>query len=335
MVPEPAPDPLASALAWRRAGERVAVATVIGTWGSAPRQPGSRLFANGKGEFVGSVSGGCVEGAVLEEAADLLGGGDARGLEYGVTDERAWEVGLSCGGRLRVWLEPMPVIYEEVAAARREPRSFALATALDAGGGHRMLEADAAGDDAVGATVREVLRLDRATIVAEGEREWFVEPFNRPPRLVLIGAVHISEALARMAAMVGFEVVVVEPRRRFAEQASFAAVETRVGWPREELAELGIDPRTAIVSLTHDPKLDDPALAASLASPAFYIGALGSRKTMAARLERLRAAGFGDDELARICGPVGLDIGARTPAEIALSIIAQVVSALRGKGVGR
>lgn len=185
------------------------------------------------------------------------------------------------------------------------------------------------GDGPLEEATRTALRLDRASAVdVDGER-WLIQPFNPPLRLVLVGAVHIAQALSPMAARCGYEVTIVDPRAAFAQAERFDSVRVIDAWPDEAMASLDLDARTGVITLTHDPKLDDPALEVALKSPVFYIGCLGSRRTQAARLERLTQKGFGPDELARIHGPVGLDIGARTPSEIAVSILAEVTQTLR------
>ncbi len=305
---------LARAAAWIDAGLGVAIATVTSTWGSSLRPAGSQLAVNERGDLAGSVSGGCVESAVAAEARGAISDGKLRRLRYGVTDERAWEVGLPCGGTV------------EMAVTRADPDLL------------RRLHADVAAKRPV------VLALDLATgagrLVHPGEPGevlpagdgFFLRKFDPPVRLVVVGAVHVAQALVRMAQAAGYETVVVDPRRTFATPERFPGVRVVARWPAEALAELGIDRRTAVVTLAHDPKIDDPALAAGLRAGCFYVGALGSRKSHAARLVRLREEGFGDDDLARIHGPVGLAIGAVTPGEIAASILAQLVERVRAEG---
>lgn len=313
-VPEP-DDLLALAAAWRDAGRAVALATVVRTWGSSPRRPGSRMVIAADGQFAGSVSGGCVEGAVVEEGLGVLATGQPKLLHYGVTEGQAWAVGLACGGQVEIWVEPLPAILDELLAARRAKRPVVLATRLD-GGGHELHSA--------GEGVRDVLAADEARVATDAEGvATFFEPHNPPLRLVLVGAVHIARPLSRLAALVGFEVVVIDPRRAF----TLPDVTRSTRWPDEALAELAPDARTAVVTLTHDPKLDDPALTAALRTDAFYLGCLGSKKTHAARRSRLAAAGFDEAALGRLHGPVGLPIGAVTPEEIALSILAEIVAA--------
>lgn len=221
-------------------------------------------------------------------------------------------------------------ILSQLLRDREEKRPVALATNLQSGE-DRLIYPDSGGEGgALLAEVQAALSADKARVVETPEGEVFLNVFNPPLRMLIVGAVHIAQPLARMAAIAGFDVTIVDPRRAFATQDRFPGVSLRNDWPDEGLAALAPDSRTAIVTLTHDPKLDDAALHTALKSSCFYVGSLGSRKTHGARLERLRRSGFGENELARIHGPVGLAIGAKSPAEIAVSILAQVTSCLRG-----
>jgi xanthine dehydrogenase accessory factor len=330
---------LGQAADWLEAGRRVALATVLSTWGSAPRPAGSLLAVDEGGAFTGSVSGGCVEGAVVEVARELLRGGAPRLLQFGVTDEKAWSVGLACGGRIEVRVEPAcgPLLRPLLAdlAARRP---VVLATPLAAGAAFLIHPLDGApvgepgaepGAGALRLAAREAAARDRSGRWDGPAGPVFLRVFNPPVRLVLVGAVHIAQALAPMARLAGCDVVVVDPRRGFATAERLPGVTLLDGWPDVALARLAPDRRTAVVALTHDPKLDDPALAAALGSEAFYVGALGSRKSHAARCQRLAEAGFGPAAVARVRGPVGLDIGAESPGEIAVAILAELVAHLR------
>jgi xanthine dehydrogenase accessory factor len=309
------------ALVWHRAGRGAALATVIETWGSAPRPAGSQLAVSGTGEIMGSVSGGCVEGAVVAEALDALNDGRPRVLTFGVADEDAFAVGLACGGTIRVLVEPvgaaMPAeMLAEIVTARADRRPLGYGVHVETWA-RRLLAPDDAPDR---------FRADRAGIEESGE---FVTLFNPPLRMIVVGAVHIAQALLPMARLAGYDPVLIDPREAFGSQTRFPGERILHDWPDEALAEVGLDARTAVVTLTHDPKLDDPAIVAALASRAFYLGCLGSTRTHAKRLERLRAAGVAEDALARIHAPVGLDIGARTPAEIAVAVLAEITQALR------
>ena len=325
---------LEQARRWRDAGLGVALATVVETWGSSPRPAGSRLAVNDESAFVGSVSGGCIEAAVVHEALRTIGDGAPRVLEFGVSHELAWEVGLACGGRVRVFVErvePRRGLLDSLLEAWREKRPVVLATEL-ASGAQQLIgkEAHAGVEAALLEAAQTALARDACRILRLGGRELFVQPFDLPLRLIVVGAVHISQSLAAMAPLAGYEVVVVDPRRDFASAERFPGVAVSSEWPDPALRALAPDRRTAVVTLTHDPKLDDPALEVALASDAFYVGSLGSRKTHAARLARLRRLGIPEAALARIHAPVGLAIGARSPAEIAVSILAEIIATLRG-----
>ncbi|HBM60313.1 MAG TPA: XdhC/CoxI family protein [Citreicella sp.] len=310
-----------TALAWHRAGRRAALATVTQTWGSAPRRVGAQLAIAGDGAIEGSVSGGCVEGAVIVEALEALEAGVARELEFGVSDQDAFAVGLACGGTIRVLVEPVgsalpEPLLAELCAARAARRAVAYVADLDSGA--RRL-------DHSGHETR--FRMDRSGF--EEESRTFVAIHNPPLRLLVVGAVHIAQALVPMARIAGYDPVLIDPRAAFGSAARFPGETILDDWPDEALAKLGLDARTALVLLTHDPKLDDPALEAALRSEVFYIGALGSTRTHAKRVARLTAEGFTEAEIARIHAPVGLDIGAASPAEIAVSVLAQMVRVLR------
>lgn len=309
------------ALDWHRSGRGAALATVIETWGSAPRQAGSQLVVSGAGEIMGSVSGGCVEGAVVSEALDALGDGAPRLLQYGVSDEDAFAVGLACGGTIRILLEPVgpalpEAMLETIVKARAARRPVAYGIHPEGWARRLLAPADAP----------ERFRLDRSGMEESGE---FIALFNPPLRLLVVGAVHIAQALLPMARLAGYDPVLIDPREAFGSPLRFPGETILHDWPDEALAGLGIDARTAIVTLTHDAKLDDPAIMAALSSEAFYLGCLGSKRTHAKRLERLAAAGVDAAAVARIHAPVGLDIGARSPAEIAVSILAQITARLR------
>jgi xanthine dehydrogenase accessory factor len=316
-----------TALAWHRSGQGAAIATVVETWGSAPRQAGSQLAVSGAGEMVGSVSGGCVEGAVVTEALEALADRQPRLLTFGVSDETAFAVGLACGGTIRVLVEPVgegghalpETLLADLVAARAAPRAAGLVVNPESWS--RALFAP--GQDAA---VDARLKSDRSGMEEDGR---FIAVHNPPLRLLVIGAVHIAQPLLAIARTCGYAPTLIDPRGAFGSAARFPGETILDDWPDEALQTLAPDARTAVVTLTHDPKFDDPALTVALRSPVFYIGALGSKKTHARRVERLTAQGFSADEIARIHAPVGLDIGARTPAEIAVSIMAQITATLR------
>jgi xanthine dehydrogenase accessory factor len=315
------------ALQWYDAGRGAVIATVVQTWGSAPRQAGSQLAISGTGEMMGSVSGGCVEGAVVLEAMEALAKGQPRLLRYGVADETAFEVGLACGGTIEILVEPVgeqapafPVaLLRDLVAARAARRPIACVTEFDIWA--RRL---------CGPEVPDLAAAFRADLSGRDAAGRMVTLYNPPLRLVVVGAVHIAQALMPMARLAGYAPLLVDPREAFATPARFPGEVILHDWPDAALAGMGLDARSAVVTLTHDPKLDDPAILAALHSDVFYLGCLGSTRTHAKRLERLRAAGITADNLARISAPVGLNIGARTPAEIAIATLAQITLALRG-----
>ncbi|MCP4818945.1 MAG: XdhC family protein [Shimia sp.] len=308
------------ALAWHRAGRGAALATVVQTWGSAPRRVGAQMVVSGDGQLEGSVSGGCVEGAVMLEAMESLETGKGVLLEFGVSDGDAFAVGLACGGTIKVLVEPVgAVLSEEVladlVAARAARKAVAYVCDAESGGGSLTSE----GFD-------ERFRMDRSGVEEDGR---FVAIHNPPLRMVVVGAVHIAQALVPMARIAGFDPVIVDPRAAFGSEARFPGETIVDEWPDEAMQQIGLDARTALVLLTHDPKLDDPALHIALKSKVFYIGALGSTRTHGKRVERLTDAGFSDAEIGRIHGPVGLDIGAASPSEIAVSIMGEMLRVLR------
>ncbi|MGV6846745.1 MAG: XdhC family protein [Marinibacterium sp.] len=312
-----------TALRWHREGAGAALATVVETWGSAPRRVGAQLAIAGDGRIQGSVSGGCVEGAVIVEAQEALEDGAHRMLEFGVSDEDAFAVGLACGGTIRVLVEPVGSAVPEAMLAELvdyRARRAAVAYVVNVRTGQRQVLPGGYPDR---------LRADRSGFEADGET--FVAVHNPPLRLIVVGAVHIAQGLVPMAQIAGYDPVVIDPREAFASAERFPSVRLIHDWPDEAVAELGLDARTGLVLLTHDPKLDDPALIAGLRAECFYIGALGSTRTHAKRVARMQAAGLDAAAIGRIHGPVGLDIGAAGPAEIAVSILAEMTAVLRGK----
>ena len=328
-------DMYATALEWINSGHAVALATVIATWGSSPCPVGSQLVVDDNGAFEGSVSGGCIEGAVVAEALDVIGHGKPQRMFFGVSRNQAKSVGLACGGEIEIFLEKVSAgpWLKDLAVLRRACRGACLLTdlktgdktvvPLDASDQHKEL-----GEDLAAAINRIQAREKNFTLTLTG-CPYFVHGIHPPPQMVVVGAVHIAQPLVGMARMQGYDVTVIDPRCDFATKNRFPDVALIEAWPADALQTLQLHGRTAIVVLSHDPKLDDPALKLALASDAFYIGALGSKKTHAARLERLQLAGFSKKMLARIFGPVGLGIGAVTAEEIALSIMAQITQKRR------
>ncbi|MBT5294572.1 MAG: XdhC family protein [Octadecabacter sp.] len=315
----------ARALDWFRAGQGSVIATVVQTWGSAPRPVGSQLAIRGDGHMEGSVSGGCVEGAVIVDGLDAIEDGTARLLEFGVSDDEAFAVGLACGGTILVLVEPvgtvMPVdLLEQVVASRlaRAPVAYVADLNSDA---RRIADT---GEFA------ERFRLDRSGV--EEDAQTFVAIHNPPLKMIVVGGVHIAQHLLPLARACGYDPILVDPRPAFGSPERFPDVQILEDWPDAALLLAGLDARTAVVTLTHDAKLDDPAIKAALTSDVFYLGCLGSTRTHAKRITRLREAGFSDEQIGRIHAPVGLDIGGRSPAEIAVSVMAQITTRLRKGG---
>ena len=327
-------DVLTAAESWREAGRDVAIATVVETWGSAPRPVGSHLVIDSEGNFLGSVSGGCVEGAVVEEAAEVIANGRAAhaGVRRRRRDglaRRTFLRGPDQGLCREADLMRLDVL-KAMNAARGERRAGAMVTRLSDGeqrfvGPKRRRRSPRR---RIGGGVCAWAKARPSRI--EGE-EYFLTVQAPSPRLTLIGAVHISQALAPIARIAGLDVSIIDPRTAFATPERFPDTPIVAKWPDEALAEAPLDRFTAICLLTHDPKIDDPALMIALKADCFYIGALGSRKTHAKRIERMRARGFDEAALARIHAPIGLDIGAVSPAEIAVSIMGEIVASLRKK----
>ncbi|MGE5259421.1 MAG: XdhC family protein [Actinomycetota bacterium] len=334
----PDPDVLAKALDWLDQGRQVALATVVQTWGSAPQPVGSLLVIDAEGAFMGSVSGGCVEAEVIAQAAEVIASGKPRTLEFGVEDQIAWKVGLACGGAIRIFVEKLDekrdaqsgALHRLIGDVQTRCR-VALVTELASG---RRSVAHAPNDvkPEIAAALEEAFRRDKSLAVSGNDGETFINVFNPTLRLVIVGAVHVAQHLVLMARALGYQMVVVDPRAAFATVERFGDAEIVREWPEAALSRIGFDERTALVVLSHDPRIDDPALIAALSSKAFYVGALGSRKTHAKRVERLLGAGVGPADIERIHAPIGLDIGAEGAAEIALSIIAEITAEQRGKG---
>ncbi len=299
---------LAAAREWR--GDRLALATVVSTWGSAPRPRGSHMLIHADGRFEGSVSGGCVETDILQTAAEVIAGAPFQVKNYGVADAAAWEVGLPCGGEIAVMVQPVsaegfdPELFDRIVEARE--RGDALAVTTDLATGHSDLRPVETG-------------------------QVFVNRYDPPRRLLIVGAVQIAQALTGLAHQLGIDTVVIDPRARFLTAERFPGTTLDDRWPDEAIEAYRPGPSTAVVTLSHDIKIDDPALVAALASEAAYVGALGSRRSHAARRERLAAAGVAPAMIDRIDAPVGIDIGAIGPSEIALSIAAAVIGAFHDR----
>jgi xanthine dehydrogenase accessory factor len=337
---------------WTAAGVDTGRAVVVRTFGSAPRPEGAVLIRADDGRIAGSVSGGCVEGAAAGEIERARADGHSRVIRYGISDEEAWDVGLACGGTIDVLVEPR-VASAAVTGARR--RAVAVATILppdappaefgrhEPGEGAPPLDpivahadgslegslGSAEADAALAAAARDALLRGTSRTVTIGDRQVFVEAFPVRPRLVVVGAVEVARSLVAFARELGYETIVVDGRASFATPERFPPDRVDrliVGWPDEVADEIGLGPDDAVAVLTHDVKFDEPAIIEALRRGCRYVGAVGSKKTQGDRRERLRAAGVGEAELARLRGPVGLDLGGRNPAETALAIMAEVVA---------
>jgi xanthine dehydrogenase accessory factor len=336
---------------WAAGGSRVALATVVETKKSAPQPGGTKMAVNEHGAVVGAVSGGCVEGAVVEVAEGVIGGDGPRLLHYGIADDEAWDVGLPCGGEIAIWVEPYAPggLQARFTALARSGRRAAIVTALEgvpAPGGKLLLVADEPAAGTLGDAAADALALTLATEALWSERgglherdglSLFVDVAAPPPRLIVVGAVDFAAQLTAVAALAEWRAFVIDPRSRFATPERFPAAEQVIAaWPEAGFAQLeAIDRATAICVLTHDPKLDDAALTAALASDAGYIGAMGSRRAQEKRRARLLEAGVEPAELDRVSAPIGLDLGGLTATETALSIMAEIIALRRGRSGGR
>lgn len=345
----------AVALDWLAQGHRVVAATLIETVGSAPLDPGAEMLVDDSGRIEGSVTGGCVEGALVEVASDVLVDGGARIVQYGISDGEAADVGLMCGGTVRLFVhelsdqarEPLRTVLEALDA----DLPVALATVLDgdaAGAKLAVTREQVVGrlegierlalsveHDALGCLdhgLSTVRHYSSSGEVMGSDLRVYIQGFASPPEMVIFGAIDFSVALATLARQLGYKVTICDARAPFIRSSRFTEVaDVAVDWPQRHLAEREFGPRDAILVFTHDPKFDEPALIAALDSGAGYIGALGSRRTHGERLARLREAGIDEAQLARISAPCGLDIGARTPSETAVSVLAEIISTRAGR----
>ena len=327
---------------WREEDKSIALATVVQTWGSSPRRAGAKMALTPDGKITGSVSGGCVEGAVFDTGVEVLKSGQPQLLHFGVADETAWEVGLACGGSIDIFVKPLETEFFKALRSVWVNESPAVIVTVVRGPnemlGREMLLRD--DGNVVGTISNEwderVLKLARETLSNGASQrlmlsesiEVFLEVILPPPTLIAVGGVHITIALMALAKTLGYRTVVIDPRSAFGSEARFPHVDQLIQlWPDEAFRQIPPDRSTAIAMLTHDPKLDDPALKIALPSSAFYVGALGSKTTQAKRRQRLLDDGLTEAQLNRLHGPIGLEIGAGTPEEIAISIMAEIVSA--------
>ncbi len=324
-------DIMGSAREWIARDGKVAIATVVDTWGSAPVPIGGQMAIAADGQFEGSVSGGCIEGEVLTEAEEILGHGKVKTLEFGVADETAWSVGLPCGGRVKVFVERLErdkgglALIEKSIDAREGRKGLVLRTKLT-DGSRQVFERT---DTSMPPDIANRFWTGKSTLETGPDGDVFVQAVVPPARILAIGATHITQLLAQLAKVTGYEMIVIDPRTAFATPERFPGVNVLAEWPQDAIPKLGLDPYTALAVLAHVSHIDDEALKAALRTDCLYIGALGSSRNHAKRRERLAAAGFTDAEMARIKSPIGLSIHAQSPAEIALSVMAEIVAAVR------
>ncbi|HEX7263806.1 MAG TPA: XdhC family protein [Candidatus Dormibacteraeota bacterium] len=301
---------------WTAGGEQVALATVVETWGSSPRPLGSKMVVTRSGKMAGSVSNGCIEGAVFEESQKVLKSGEPKLAAFGVADDLAFSVGLACGGHIEIFVQPLADVHEQLIGLIDQNRAAMLRTNLVTGVAE-LTEGVPAGSQ-----------------LASRDGDWFIEPFPRPAHLIIVGAIHIAIPLHRLAKLMGYRVTVIDARSKFATKERFPeADELIVAWPDEAMQKLTLDGSSYVVILTHDPKFDLPALRSVLGKEVGYVGAIGSRKTNENRFSELRKEGFAEEQIGRVHGPVGLDLGGRGAEETALGILAEI-TAVRFGGSG-
>ena len=304
-------DILTPTSVWLRQKRQIALATVISTWGSSPRPVGGQMAIDENGEIIGSVSGGCIEGAVISEGINSLKDGKSRVKDYGISNDMAWEVGLACGGELKILIQPLNVedkiVYSIVEKIKKRET---IKLRIDCTTGSRIV------DDNID---------DQISFYDESKNE-FTQIIEPKPRLFIVGAVHIAQALVPLADIADYEIILIDPRDHFATKDRFPNCKIINQWPDEALSKFYLDKSSHLVTLTHDPKIDDLALIFCLKNNFGYIGSLGSKKTHLKRCDRLLQKGFNEKELSKIHGPIGLDINAKTPAEIATSILAEIIN---------
>ena len=296
---------------WLKYKKKVALATVISTWGSSPRPVGGQMAIDSNGQIIGSVSGGCIEGAVITEGINSINDGKTRVKDYGITNDMAWEVGLACGGELKVLIQPLNIedelVFHIVNNIKKREITKVKINCLT---GSRKID---------NSITNQLSYYDK-------QKNEFIHIIDPKPRLFIVGAVHIAQALISIARTADFEIILIDPREHFATQERFPNCKILNEWPDEALSNFTLDQATHLVTLTHDPKIDDPALIHVLKRNIGYIGSLGSKKTHQKRCDRLLHLNFSKNDLSKIHGPIGLDIRAKTPAEIAISIMGEIVS---------
>jgi len=328
-------DAARAARSWLAEDGRVAVATVVDTWGSAPVPIGGQLVIRGDGRFQGSVSGGCIEGDIIAEAEEVLAGGAPKVMAFGVADETAWRAGLPCGGQIKVYLERLEGeqgadVLDRTLAAREGRKALVMRTHLS-DGTRAMFERGAEAPP----EIAERFRTGESKLVkdpsGDESRDVFLQAVLPAARVVIVGATHIGQVLVEIMNRVGYEAIVVDPRTAFASPDRFPNVKLMTEWPQDVVPKIGLDPYTAVVALAHVAHIDDEVLKLAMRADCLYIGALGSKRNHANRTKRLIEAGFTEEEIARIKCPIGVDIGAQTPPEIAVAVAAEIILALRGQ----
>lgn len=329
-TPAMSADPLETAANWLETEPAVALATVARTWGSSPVPAGGQMVIAAEDRFAGSVSGGCIEAEVITAALDVIRDGVPRRMDFGVANETAWRAGLPCGGNVSVMVSRLKRaeagdLLSRILAARQQRQRIVVLTDVVSGAMEVLGE-----HDALSTAEAEWFAREAIDFIARPMGEVFVHAIAPPPRVIVVGAAHIAQHLVAALDQLRYEAIVVDPRTAFATPERFPRTRIVSSWPAEALGSIGIDRHTAVVALAHVPDIDDPALAAALGSEAFYVGALGSTRNHARRRDRLLATGLAPDLIDRIHAPAGLDIGALTPAEIALSIAAEIVLRRRG-----
>tara|TARA_B100000963_G_C22548128_1_gene635432 strand:+ start:138 stop:1139 length:1002 start_codon:yes stop_codon:yes gene_type:complete len=314
---------------WIASGKTVALATVIETWGSSPRPVGSIMAVNDSNEILGSVSGGCIESSVFTKALEIMKTNKSQVLEYGVSNTQAWDAGLTCGGKVRLYLEKLSQLdkntFKKINATIKKGASLGMLTCL-VDGNKSFVTEKTVNKNSLLEESKSLLFKKLSSCISFENREWFFKSFSIKLKIVVVGAVHITEPLVRFSNILGYESIIIDPRYNYKENNFSKDIQIIKDWPDEALRKLKIDNSTAIITLTHDPKLDDPAIRFALNSNCFYVGCLGSKKTHNSRVLRLKKAGFTEKQIKRIFGPVGIDINAKTPQEIANSIISQIIS---------
>ncbi|MBL8109038.1 MAG: XdhC family protein [Anaerolineales bacterium] len=325
---------------WQKEGESIALATVIQTWGSAPRRIGSHMAFTLSGKIAGSVSGGCVENTVIEAGMQVLKMNHPQLLHFGVADETAWGVGLACGGSIDVFVQPLDAqVFHEIKKVINNEEGAHHVTVI--GGAEELLGeqvliqdnrivAGSLGNGIDSRVLNLSPEISMPQQLAMEEAQVFINVIRPAPTLVIVGGVHIAIALASLAKTLGYQIILIDPRKAWGNETRFPHVDSLIQlWVDEAFEQIKINPSTAIAVLTHDPKIDDPAIKLALNSSAFYVGALGSKNTNAKRRERLLSDGVSESQMDKVRAPIGLDIGAQNPEEIALAVMSQIVQTFR------